>query len=97
MGEQRHRSWQPDAAVIDVVKIWEDTVTKTGRQKAERREAGNWQWKETNLTKAKADPATRVDGLTGVGGGSGFHVEFPQIPLPIQGKSREISAAVKIG
>ena len=48
-----------------------------------------------DLTKAEANPATRMDSVITKSGGSGSHVELPRVAGPIQGKSREVHAAGK--
>jgi hypothetical protein len=80
-----------------LIKVREDMVAKTGRERARRREAGNRRWEESNLTKAKTDPTTRVDGVPVKCRSSWSHVEPPRVTTPIQSESREINAACKIG
>ena len=92
---QRDQSWQQDASVIGLIEAREDMVAKMGRQRrARRRETWNWKWKETeDLAEVKANPATRMEGVATKRGGSRAHAELPRVTAPIQGKSRDVSAA----
>ena len=80
-----------------MIEVREEMVAKTGRQRARRWKAWNWWWEDTDLTKAKANPATRMDSVVTKSGGSRSHVELPRVTAPTQGKSREVSATGKVG
>ena len=72
-------------------------VAEAGRERTRSWEAGDGWRKETDLTKTKADPAARVDGVVVESRGSGAHVEFPWIVAPGQSNVGEVGTAGEIG
>ena len=61
---QRGGSWKWKTVWRNLVEVGKDMVAERRRDEASRRwEAGNGRWKESDLTKTHADPATRVDSI----------------------------------
>lgn len=80
-----------------MVEVGKDVVAERGRDKAGSWEAGNGRWEESDLAKAHADPATRVDGIIVEGGRSRSHVEAPWIGTKAQCKGGEFGATIDVG
>ncbi len=74
-----------------MVEVGKDVVAERRRN-----EARSGRWKESDLTKARADPATRVDGIIAESGRCWSHVKAPWIGTKAQRKGGEFGATVDI-
>jgi hypothetical protein len=72
-------------------------VANTGGLQIRGWKTRDGRWEKTNGSKAKANPATRMDGIAKESGSSRSGLKSPRVEAPIKGNAGEASTAVETG
>ena len=98
-GESRRkaqkRSRERDAIGVDAVEGINNMVAKAGRMGGWRRKTGDRGWEQTDRSKTKANPSTRMDAEES--GSSQSRLKSPRVETPSEGDVGGGSATVEVG